>query len=395
MLTPIDFITNGLSDEQVKYLEFFPLNDQCNIKSQYFNESFEKTSTQLSDYKQIMSSLFATHSDQSDIVFPGLRYNNNGVAVFERPPSMKVFSYIPEYRDSIGSHSSFEEYYLPIPWQVYVAKYNPNDMRLIDVRMFFSESSLTSIDQHLYAPPILNFYANGELCRPFFSSIEDIEKYPQNISGIMASAYDWIWNSGYNYDITHNLSEFIIQKHYDKLYELAENKSSLKKYYNYLSSNTLTYSPTNLSGSYVLSLYKIWEQVPLNRIGEVTWNNACSSTFVFQEYDHRKSDLAYTWASNKNYTLIEDLEDPDEVDLDDDQYISLDQIYEDYDFHKYAYEAIRNIPMKLKSVLIDSYSFLIANRILIPSFISPSRTEAITNNKIFSAIMSVPQILSS
>ena len=46
--------------------------------------------------------------------------------------------------------------------------------------------------------------------------MEDIEKYPKDLSGIIASAYDWIWNSGFNFDITESISFFLHTKKYEQ-----------------------------------------------------------------------------------------------------------------------------------------------------------------------------------
>ena len=46
--------------------------------------------------------------------------------------------------------------------------------------------------------------------------MEDIEKYPKDLSGVMASAYDWIWNSGFNFDITEGISFFLHTNKYEQ-----------------------------------------------------------------------------------------------------------------------------------------------------------------------------------
>ena len=45
-----------------------------------------------------------------------------------------------------------------------------------------------------------------------YESMEDIDGYSKDLSGVIASAYDWIWNSGFNHDLTENFYHVIRQR---------------------------------------------------------------------------------------------------------------------------------------------------------------------------------------
>lgn len=141
---------------------------------------------------------------KSGLMFPAVLFDYQGFLVFERPPTKKLISYIDvpiEYMNNRSLDYRESVYELTVPWQLYVAEYDPGTMRLYKVHMYFMKESFKNADQIMYSPPLPNFYADGSLCRPFLSDMEDIEKYEKNLSGIMLSAYDWVWNSGFNHDL--------------------------------------------------------------------------------------------------------------------------------------------------------------------------------------------------
>ena len=161
---------------------------------------------------------------ESGLLPPGLRVSIPGCVIFERPPSMQLVQYIDANVDSIREYEyngSFYEdgdeesgeyheeldsytYHIPVPWQLYIATYslNPASMyRVTSIRMYFMNGPLNSPDVRVYAPYVNNFFANASLCTPMFDTIDEINRYPQDLTGVIASAYDWVWNTGFNADL--------------------------------------------------------------------------------------------------------------------------------------------------------------------------------------------------
>lgn len=338
MLSPIDFIFNS-SDQIPEYAEFnhkvlesesyiynpstldytFKYSHNFNTSSVHhhiskntsnfnsdslFNVEFAKQFVQsLKDSKTPYSS---TRLDNS-LLFPGVRCFAPGIVIFEKPPCYKVLPVTNAHRDSIDSNSSFSEYYLPIPWQVYIAMYNPSDMRLVNVKMFFASTSLHSFDQEIYAPPLYNFYSNGTLCRPFFSSMDDIEKYSKDISGVIASAYDWIWNSGFNYDITENISYFLYTKEFTQFEQYI--KPEHKVYYNWLVDHQLNYLPSTLNSRYHAHFFKCWEDIPLSEVSSIKWSPFTSTSFYFQHLSSSRNDILDQYINENDFVIPDDEED--------------------------------------------------------------------------------------
>jgi hypothetical protein len=160
-------------------------------------------------YPQFLDNTFDTNIP-SGLIQPGLRAIYPGIVIFERPPSMQMVQYVAMNMDGINEHEEeYEEYpdvyryYIPVPWQVYVASYSlyNNNPVLNSVKMFFAKEPLTHKNVELYLPYIPNFFTNGTLCAPHFDDSDEIYRYPADISGIIASAYDWVWNTGFNQDL--------------------------------------------------------------------------------------------------------------------------------------------------------------------------------------------------
>lgn len=215
------------------------------------------------NFLSIMKRKF-TQDIPSGILFPAVRYSAPGLLVFERPPTNKMIEYVSLPVDVINEEN-FEEsvhtYNLPLPWQLYVAEYDPNTMRLFRVHMYFMKESLKASDQIMYLPPLPNFYANGNLCRPFLANMDDIERYSKDLSGVMASAYDWIWNSGFNHDLMEGPLTIYHHKNntfYDSNYVRTPATSSWQRY---------------LHPKDVTRVLANWEKFTLDSILTVEWPN--------------------------------------------------------------------------------------------------------------------------
>jgi len=199
----------------------------------------------------------------SGLLFPAVRYSIPGLLVFERPPTNKMVQYVDLPVDLIRDEveNNIHAFNLPLPWQLYVAEYNVESMLLTKVHMYFMNESFKGGDQIMYLPPLPNFFANGSLCRPYLATMEDIERYEKSLSGIMASAYDWIWNSGFNHDLVEGPLSVYYSRNTsfnDPKYIRRPANSSWQRYVHPLD---------------VLNIYKIWEKRSLDDVLEIVWPN--------------------------------------------------------------------------------------------------------------------------
>ena len=200
----------------------------------------------------------------SGLLFPAVLYNAPGVLVYERPPTHKFVEYANvtvEQIDEDFENCTVYKFNLPLPWQLYVAEYDPKTMLLYKVHMYFMSESFKTTSQIMYSPPLPNFYANGALCRPYLANMEDIERYDKTLSGIMAASYDWIWNSGFNHDLAETInSVYRNQKtsFYDPNYMRNIPTKSWHRYCH----------PVDL-----LNILRKWEAFDISNILDIKWAN--------------------------------------------------------------------------------------------------------------------------
>jgi hypothetical protein len=418
MLTPTDFIFNDLSDsEKPNFIEC--VNPPYSSNAWYNSDVQAPKST--IKYKKIIGNVQSGEYDyvnyvkfldsfissldvssKEEIFFPGVRYLSHGLVVFERPPSYKIVDVSQDGKDSIDDDTPQAQYYLPIPWQVYIAMYNPKDMRLVSVKMYFTKTSLFDKNQVVYAPPIFNFFGSGTLCRPFFESIDDIEKYPKNISGVMASAYDWVWNSGFNFDITENLAEMIHTKKYQQFEPYLQTTPS-KISYHFLKDNPINQIGSSLHQRHSSALLSCWEQVPLEHVSSINWTNYSISEFMFQEFDYTnlRDELFDQYIKDNNIVLSEEPEynyhcdsecdcdcgDPDcsccdGCDCEPEQSsLTRDYLYRSSSFKRYVIDKSRNTEKTLDLAISKSIEYLRSNRVA-QAPVTPSSLNHIVDNLI-------------
>ena len=387
MLTPADFIFNEQSSSQYVEFNYTPItltsdryasysmseyllkisdesstfSSKQNIHNSHNNfESFNITFAEnvIQELKSATSSRSLT--DDESLLFPGVRHLSPGIILFERPPCHKVVSTYNNYRDQIDSGTTTSEYYLPIPWQVYIAMYNPDDMRLVSVKMFFTNNSLTSLDQPIYSPPLYNFYSNGTLCRPFFSSMEDIEKYPKDLSGVIASAYDWIWNSGFNFDITESISFFLHSGKYEQFDKYLDSHRNIE----WLRDNHLHSIPSNLPSQWHPPFFKSWEEVPLSEVSKLSWNPFTDTEFYYQHINNVRDNLTYEFCHFNDYVVHEDgNEEESHGDYCPENCIYLHEIHEMQAYQIFVSKHILSQNRTLTQALDSSVKFLTMNKI--------------------------------
>lgn len=230
-------------------------------------------------YLQTSVSKSVIFSD-TGILPPGLVHADNKIVIFERPPTYQNIQVIPAVVDNINYDNCKNYIYrLPIPWTVYLVSYSiyngiyyPNQ-----IAMYFMPHSLQGADfssTQVYLPPLLNFYNNSTLCNPMFDSMDEINRYENNISGVINAAYNWIWNTGSNLDLTMNIAECIFQL--DNTPAFSSNP-----FYSLPGSiNPLTFY---VDFSFVNIAFTNWEKISIHDISSVWWPNPCVSERVHSE----------------------------------------------------------------------------------------------------------------
>lgn len=229
------------------------------------------------DFDSSLSSLFSDISSPAlqntptlSTVFPGLRYIDSSVIIFERPPRYENIFLTLSLVDNINSDSITNTYRIPIPWQVYVIEYNRTNNRMYacDVRMFFSNKSINFMQDEVYLPPLSNFYADSSLCRPTYLELEDIDRYPNTINGVIQEAYDWIWNSGTNLDLTVTPLHYLRTAFYNTDFKNSSILSNLSKVYtSYCSNFHSFYAPTEP----VSAMFDSWSKLTLSEVCNLRW----------------------------------------------------------------------------------------------------------------------------
>jgi hypothetical protein len=276
------------------------------------------------------------------VVFPGLRYLDDSVIIFERPPFYQNIFITPSLVENINDESEVHSYRIPIPWQVYVIEYNSNSSSYYacDVRMFFRNSSLTSLNDPVYLPPLTNFYADASLCRPSYTSQEDVDRYSDNINGVIQEAYDWIWNSGTNLDLTVNPTHYMRTCVYNDDFH----RNSVLKH-----SSTLSFSHTSSTSSFFTSyesiqnLFNSWSRLDLSEVCTLSW--MYPFTEDFKSYFSRNFELRMSSIHSRyfsNYDSSECCDDCQYYD-EDGELVQNECSYEDCSCHSEPSMNYRNI----------------------------------------------------
>ena len=221
-------------------------------------------------------------SAPTGIMPPGVLNINNSIIVYERPPQFQNIQIIPQIVDEIKDETTdIHTYRLPIPWQLYICTYSVYDGRYYpnSVRMFFMNSSLTGSDintHRVYLPTLPNFYSSALLCNPMFASMEEIERYSNDVAGVIQASYNWVWDTGSNLDLTMPIVEA-----YYQLPIISESKvptlfDTIDKRY----ARAVNGHSNYISFPYVNTLLRTWEQYPLHEISNLVWPNASSQQFL-------------------------------------------------------------------------------------------------------------------
>lgn len=307
------------------------------------------------------------------LIFPGLRYLEKNIIVFEMPPAHRHVCYQEAFRDNVSGFSH-REFYIPVPWQIYIATFN-DDMRLATVQMYFSSTPLYAIDQSLYVPPIFNFYSDGTLCRPFFEKMEDIEKYPKNYAGIMASAFDWIWNSGFNWDITQNISDYLFNKKFVSMRPFVSDAAKLTIDLMQSINYPINYAADAVQ---VRQLFTIWQQVPLENILQIEWNSFCIyEDFNYHSYvsyaQNELESFVSDYLANQDLELVSEYET--EEDSENDSILTYEHLFNSTIFKRPFHKKILDFNSVFAHAFKKARTHIYSNR-LINSSITPKQSFA-------------------
>ena len=258
----------------------------------------EQTEDYLLNHYSLGYTTFSSLSKSTGLMPPGIKAIFPNVVVFERPPAYQNIFYIA---DTVSERMSEEQnvYRIALPWQLYIAVYN-SDFYLSNVYMYFMDAPLTSVDQNIYAPNIPNFFSNGLLCRPNFSTMDDVERYSKDVSGVVHSAFDWVWNNGTNHDLTESM--VLLPKYTQDLSTTVIGHAPRSSHY-FDKSYCTTYK---LSVEQVKTAFISWEKIDIKDILNYKWaspspqlhdvNSSDYMTFVQQSDAY--SDHVQDWLFN-------------------------------------------------------------------------------------------------
>lgn len=267
------------------------------------------------------------------ILPPGVKFITKEFIVYERQPEFKNIFIIHKLLNEIQDTDITDNYCIPLPWQLYIIQYSSvtNEDGSVDyypanVKLHFMKDSLNFLEQEVYLAPLPNLYTDGSLCRPFFSSMEEIERYPKNIAGVIQAAYDWIWNCGTNLDLTESCIQMYMQLNDSDIKNTVFHPSHtdfIEKY----KYGTAYYA----NSSHIMTLMRSWEKNSLLDVCNKDWPSnyiekhfsrervriLTSSSFEDYIVNRCKSELCYEY----HYDEDNDTEyQCDEEDLEDNDY---------------------------------------------------------------------------
>jgi hypothetical protein len=129
---------------------------------------------------------------------PAIRWisDSQRVVVFERPPSVQLVDIAMARRDDIHYFTDVGHYSLPIPWTVYYVLFDEY-FNPVMIQVFCRNEPITDWSSRLFMLPMLNLYFDSSLCNPIFEKFEPCENLAEGVQ----SAYNMVWNSGWNLDL--------------------------------------------------------------------------------------------------------------------------------------------------------------------------------------------------
>ncbi len=119
----------------------------------------------------------------------GLRYEEPGIALIEKPPIARTI-FVAEGSEDEGYTTN--RYYLAFPWQVYILRYDARRLQL--AYLAFRNSPMTEDDQVLYYPNLWNVYPTLRICLGNYHSVsEPLDNFYETVLGDL-------WNSIWKFE---------------------------------------------------------------------------------------------------------------------------------------------------------------------------------------------------
>jgi len=273
-----------------------------------------------------------SNSIDTGLLSPGLKAIGTNYIIFEKPPCFKNIFYVPSSKHEVTEGLENQHIFrIPIPWQLYFVKFN-KDMYTYEVRMFFMKTSLTSVDQELFLPSLPNFYTNAMLCPPTMDKMDDVDRYSKNHAGVMQCAYDWVWNSGTNHDLTEACLQVPFQ--------LNQNDSILKhlpqliydNYFKYDGISSRHSSRYSANFKQIVHLFTAWEKSSLFEVCNLSWPNISGSKSNFSYHDIESDIEGYY---DHLYNFISDQDEDQSLNEDDINYMIENGDYNSEDYYRY------------------------------------------------------------
>lgn len=224
----------------------------------------------------------SVHKNPSGLLPPAIKFYSPGMVVFERPPCYQMVQIASAAARSVDDDTPTYSFRIPVPWQIYIVFYS-EDYLCSSVHMYFKNSPLSDKQDSLFLPPLTNFFSSGRMCRPMYSDMSDIDRYSKDLSGVIASAYDWIWNSGANLDLTESCLQPIAQS----IKNTFISDQTRDIYKNSMRSH-------HASWQYLESMFTDWENVSIENILNYDWPNPTLSDDGSEDYEYYfDNDISY------------------------------------------------------------------------------------------------------
>jgi len=368
-----------LLHEHIPYTSYYFNNNQreesgsyIKVIDDYQNERIITNDTALDLINNYFSCLDPVKNLNRDtgILPPGVKMIGDNYVVYEKPPTFKNVFYYNAERDSVvdtpeSMSNNLTIARIPIPWQLYIAKFN-QAYYVYEVSMFFMNTSLLSVDQPLYLPPLPNFYTNATLCPPIMDNMEDVDRYSKDVSGIIASSYDWVWNSGSNHDLTEACLHVARQLKKDESILRNMPDDTYTKYF-----NGFSVSRYAANVSQVTLMLKAWEEFSLQDVCEMKWPNTSG------EYKNFRSDHSSVTEHSNFYDHLEQYLIEHGNDAEDIHYIIEEG---DYDGDDYLQWVVGNNLISVEKPWLTTYTYQTILNIIIRQITAELRIN-LTNYK--------------
>jgi len=158
-------------------------------------------------YKEFLEIMEPDSSDRIGILPPAVRWVSSDMrqAIFERPPAEYFLdvAWASKFDAETATHKSWT---VPVPWTVYLVIFDEY-FTPIGISVLGRRGPLESIETDTgFLLPLFNLYADSKLCMPTVGGFED---HPETLAWGVQEAFNMVWNSGFNLDLTVALDSYL------------------------------------------------------------------------------------------------------------------------------------------------------------------------------------------